>query len=245
MPKCWGQWGFRCMILHMNWPHSVCNHCSPIHVRSSLLWSKVWHVLILSLTLANPPADAHHEQLGSNPLAGHQPLARLQGFLQFYDCGKHWQTQALNSPGNCAAGLVGVWCTIFIACVIATWIVVWPGFLLCTRSCLRWIFIITKICPSPPNYPILLLITVINISKHESFSRTLSSCGQVAIVSCMVHPTTWSHHKITFLWIWMHLFLKFLWTLVDAMLNLHRISQNVLSLSFHSFLNLTFNFKGS
>jgi len=43
----------------------------------------------------------------------------------------------------------------------------------------------------------------------------------------------------------MHLFLKFLQTLVDAMLNLHRISQNVLSLSFHSFLNLTFDFKGS
>jgi hypothetical protein len=33
--------------------------------------------------IGQPPADAHHEQLGSNHLAGHQPLARLQGFLQF------------------------------------------------------------------------------------------------------------------------------------------------------------------
>jgi hypothetical protein len=34
--------------------------------------------------IGQPPSDAHHEQLGSNPLpAGHQPLACLQGFLNF------------------------------------------------------------------------------------------------------------------------------------------------------------------
>ena len=193
MLKCWGRWGFGCTILHMNWPRSVWQLCSAIRVRSSLLWSKVWHVLILSPTSANPPLMPTMNSWDPTLFLVINPLHACRDFSNF-------RTVANIGKLKARTALVivpWVWCLVYYfynLCHTATRIVVWLGFLLCTWSWFRWIFIITKTCPSPSNYPILLLITVINISKHESFSMTLSSCGQVAIVSCMVHPTMWSSH---------------------------------------------------